>query len=297
MNATMVNLTVVLLTLALSLVAVASVGAAKPTVVTAPASPNHFQRIASLGIVSDAALAALCEPSRVIAVSAWSTGPVARQWAGKPRLSGLDDLESIIALHPDLVLVSTSGSEADRLMRLRAAGLRVEALGPMYGLTTYTDNLAHIGELLGRGDEARLLGRRLRERLARVADPAAVPPRALYLATFSGTLFGGTTGTSYHDVLVAAGCVDVAAEHYTGWPQFGIEQVLALAPAVIVTKRGMADTLRHLPGMDAVHAARFIELEGDLLEDPGPRLLEAAEALHEQLAEARPADPSTATGH
>ncbi len=311
------NLTALIVALTLSLVAVAgshapagkSAPADKSTPAQKSAQPNipagGFQRIASLGIVSDAALAALCEPGRVVAVSAWNTGPVARLWAGKPRLAGLDDLESVIALAPDLVLVSSGGGDLDRLARLRAAGLRVETLEPMRGLATYTTDLARIGELLERGPEARLIGQRLTERLARlaqvaqIADPAAPRPRALYVAAFSGTLFGGTVGTSYHDVLVAAGCTDAGEQNYSGWPQFSVEQVLALRPEIIVTKRGMAGPLQALPGMAALAGTRFIEIEGALLEDPGPRLLEAAEALHQELHPTgdrpSPADPNKAT--
>lgn len=285
---TRLNLVAFVLALVLAMLAV--VGAGSRRAVAVAINPEAgFQRIVSLGIVSDAALAALCEPQRVLAISAWSTGPVARQWSGKPRLAGLDDLEAIIALHPDLVLVSTSdasggtGTEAERLARLRAAGVRVETLGPMRGLATYAGDLAHIGDLLGRGDEARLIGKRFGERLSRIADPTAVRPRALYVAAFSGTLFGGTTGTSYHDVLLAAGCTDAAATDYAGWPQFSVEQVITLAPEVIVTKRGMGDALRALPGMTALRQTRIIEITGDLLEDPGPRLLEAAEELHAAL--------------
>lgn len=297
------NLGALILALALAMVAVAGAGARREITIASIPGPG-FQRIVSLGIVSDAALAALCEPQRVIAVSSWNTGPVARQWSGKPRLSGLDDLEAIISLKPDLVVVSISdenggtGADADRLARLRSAGVRVETLGPMRGLATYAGDLAHIGDLLGRGDEARLLGQRLSERLARIADPTAARPRALYVAAFSGTLFGGTTGTSYHDVLVAAGCTDVAATAYAGWPQYSVEQLITLNPDLIITKRGMAESLRALPGMSALHQTRIIEITGELLEDPGPRLLEAAEELHAVLQPGiPPAIPGTATSH
>ena len=105
-------------------------------------------------------------------------------------------------------------------------------------------------------------------------------------------------GTSYHDVLIGAGCVDAAAGSYRGWPQFGVEQVLALAPSVVVTKIGMeariAQLLTGLP-----QPTRIIALPAELLEDPGPRVLEAAEALAAQLeiqsADPPVADPGTTT--
>lgn len=282
----LINLGALVLALALSLVAVAGFPQQRRPQATATAEPT-FQRIVSLGMVSDAALAELCEPDRVVGVSAWSTGPVARRWSDKPRLRGLDDLEAVIALHPDLVLVSSDGGDVDRLERLRAAGVRVETLGAMRGLATYTADLARIGDLLGRGDEARLAGQRLHERLARVADPTRPQPLALYVATYGETLFGGTVGTSYHDVLLAAGCRDAAQGHFTDWPQYGVEQVVSLAPEVIVTKRGMTAALRALPGMHVLSHTRFLELDGALLEDPGPRLLEAAEQLRDALQEPR----------
>lgn len=298
-----INSGVLVLALTLSLVAVAAFhreSSSKADSVVAPVA--EFHRIVSLGIVSDAALAELCEPDRVVAVSAWSTGAVARRWAGKPRLRGLDDLEAVIALHPDLVVLSTAGADRDRLERLATAGIRVEALGPMRGAATYTADLERVGALLGRRDEARAVGQRLHERLARVADPTSTKPLALYVATYGETLFGGTVGTSYHDVLLAAGCRDAAAGHFTDWPQYGVEQIIGLQPDIIVTKRGMAASLRALPGMTALAHTRIIELDGELLEDPGPRLLEAAESLRDalwapgqQLAPGLSAGPGTAT--
>lgn len=298
-----INSGVLLLALALSLLAVAAFhrqtmpSAARAETAT---TSSDYRRIVSLGIVSDAALAELCEPDRVVGVSAWSTGPTARRWAGKPRLRGLDDLEAVIALRPDLVLLSTDGSDLDRLERLRAVGIQVVALGAMRGAASYTADVLLVGTLLGRADEARVAGQRLHERLARVADQTRLPPLALYVATYGETLFGGTVGTSYHDVLIAAGCRDAAAGHYTDWPQYGIEHVVALQPEIIVTKRGMAARLWALPGMAALVHTRIIELDGELLEDPGPRLLEAAEALRDAWLALPPralpaVNPGTAT--
>ncbi len=238
-----------------------------------------FRRIVSLSLIADAALADLCEPDRVVAVSAWSTGPLARRWSGTPRLTGLDDLEAVIARRPDLVLIS--GGDPGRITALRGAGIRVEALGDMAGVAAWHRDLRRIGDLLGRGDEARRRIASERTRLAKIADPAGPRPRALYLSVYDGTLFGGTVGTVYHDVLLAAGCRDAAEGLFTGWPQYGREQVLRLAPEIVVTKAGMGS---RLPVADGT---RIIELPAELLEDPGPRACEAAEELAWKLAEVK----------
>lgn len=276
--------------LAATLLAVALAGraggqAAVETIDGAPIRAG-YRRIASTGIMSDAILAEICEPERVAAWSVFSDGPDAYRLGPQPRLKGIDDLEAIIALRPDLVLVSTYGGEADRLARLREAGLTVCDLGPQGGLESLAQNAEAIGRLIGARERAERFIASLRRRLAAVA--AALPRdlprrRAVYVQLIGDYLYGGTVGTSYHDVLVAAGLDDLAERSYRNWPQYTVEQLIALDPEVIVTLRGAAAGLRRLPGVGSMRAARaadgIIELDSALLEHPGPIMLEAAEAL------------------
>jgi iron complex transport system substrate-binding protein len=251
-----------------------------------------IQRIASVSLVADAALLELCEPQRVVAWSAYTKeGPRARRLGAHPRLKGISDLEAITALKPDLVLVSTYGGESDRLARLRQAGLTVFAMGPMTGPESYALDAERIGLLLGRQDEGRAVGATLLQRLNRVAAdlPAdAVRPRAMYVARIGDVMFGGTKGTSYHEVITKGGCRDAAAERYAGWPQLSVEELLSIAPELILTREGNGDELRRLPGFDRLVNVRFVELPGWLLEDPGPGTLEAAEALFKAVHGAPP---------
>ncbi len=244
-----------------------------------------YRRIVSLSLASDALLVELAEPERVAAFSSFSTGFYAYKLGARPRLAGLADLEAIAALHPDLVLCTAFGGEADRLERLRAAGLAVFDLGDQAGFATLAADAEAIGALLGATERAERLITNLRRRLDAVS--ASLPKerrrRGVFVELYGETLSGGATGTSYHDVLVAAGIDDVAAGRYHGWPQYRLEEFIALDPEVIVTMRGMGERLRRLPGLAAMRAARspdgIIQLDGALLTDPGPAMLDAAEAL------------------
>jgi iron complex transport system substrate-binding protein len=278
----------------LSLGAVAWVGAARSRPLPPPpgaaqvadhagrsVAVQPWQRIASVSMTSDAALLATCAPDRVVCWSAFSTGPDAFRLSG-PRLNGLDDLEAIIALRPDLVLVSTYGGEADRIGRLRDAGLTVFELGAMEGLASLRRDFLQVGALVGHPQRAERAINALERRMHRIAAhlPADQRPGAVYVAPIGEVLFGGTTGTSYHDVITAAGLTDLAAASgRTGWPQYSVEQVLALRPAIVVTKIGSEEALRRLPGFSQL-SARIVAVDAELLEDPGPAMLEAAEALH-----------------
>lgn len=246
---------------------------------------GRFQRILSLGLESDALVAELCERDRLIGVSTYNRGTVQVRLAGIQRFAGLDDLEAVIAIAPDLVLLSSAADQIDRVTRLRQAGLTVCNLGTQRGVASLVPNARLIGALLGVDERADRFITTFTRRLAHVdaSLPANHPRRrALYLGVFGREIYGGTIGTSYHDVLTAAGLIDVAATRHKGWPKLSVEEIITLDPDVLVLSSGSAAALRSLPGTTALRAVtdgHLLVLDDGLLEDAGPGLLDAAEAL------------------
>jgi iron complex transport system substrate-binding protein len=143
-----------------------------------------------------------------------------------------------------------------------------------------------VGELVGHPERADELVHTFQRRLASVSRPLGGRPRrtALYVAAIGPTLIGGTTGTSYHDVLEAAGLVDAAAGRYKDWPQYTAEQIMAMNPELLITKEGMGNALCVYPGLERLPACtpgHVIELPSGMIEDPGLTMLETAERLFE----------------
>lgn len=248
---------------------------------------RDWRRVASLDLVSDELLGHLVEPERIVAVSRWVQGPEAWRHAGRPRLDGLNDLESILRLHPELVLVSTFGGEADRVQRLREAGIAVFDLGPAGGLRELCANLRRIARLVGSAERGERLASQLERRMAAVAAhmPAyQVKRRALVLTPVVDQVYGGTTGSSFHDILIAAGLLDAAAGRFAEpWPRIGAEMALGIDPDLIVTRAGAAADLARVPGFARLRALRegqVVELPVELFDSPGLSMLDAAEALH-----------------
>lgn len=245
----------------------------------------RYTRIASLGMESDALLSELCERDRLVAASTYHRGVVVLRLAGLPRLPGLDDLEAVLRLEPDLVLVSSGADQLDRIARLRQAGLTVCDLGSQRGLASLLPNARLLGVLIGADERAARFVASFTTRLGNVAArlPADAPrPRALYVGVYGRDLYGGGDGTSYHDLITAAGLRDAAEGRFSGWPKLSIEEVIAIDPDVLVLATGSATTLRALPGAEAIRAVvdgRLLVLDEGLLEDPALGLLDAAEAL------------------
>jgi iron complex transport system substrate-binding protein len=255
-----------------------------------------YHRIASGSPLADPLLLELSAPTDIVAFSA--RAPLSREpyrYAGKPSLEPTRRVEHLIALQPDLVLLNSLG-EHGRIEQLRGAGITVFDLGAMWGVQTFLRNVSAIGWLVGRPEAARELGRRFQARLDAIARDVPTGSRrgALYVGVHGNELYGGTIGSSYHDVLSYAGLVDVAAKRYQGWPSYDPEALLSLDPEVVVTQNGMRAALCERAELGRLRACgpsgEVIELDAQLLSDAGLGMLDAAEQIH-QLAYPGPGDP------
>jgi ABC-type Fe3+-hydroxamate transport system substrate-binding protein len=246
-----------------------------------------FRRILAASTVADHLLRELAEPDRIVAVTAYgrAESPWAYLQSDKPTLAGVDDVEAVLALAPDLVVLNSYGATA-KVTRLRERGIQVFDLGEMRGAEMVVRDIHLVATLLGHPERGQRLASGWQRRYRAVAAALGSRPRrrAVYVATYGGKLFGGTRDSSYGDVLTAAGLVDAAAAAgYHGWPQYGTEQLLGLDPDLIVTKPGMPDELCRIPGLDRLRPCRlpggFAEVEAVVLDDPGLPMLDAAEAI------------------
>ncbi len=260
----------------------------------APFPIADYRRILSGSSIADAVLPELISTERIVGVSRWyaEVNPNAMRLVGKSRISGLQDLEYIISLQPDLVIVSNYSADASPLERLRERKIQVFDLGPMLGQITLERNLRDLGQLLKQPDTGERMAQALHRRMAQVAAhiPLTRRRRAMYLNLYDTQLHGGTLGSSYYDVLSAAGLIDVAAtgrsfaqQGSQAWPRYRVEELLLFAPEVIVTVRGKGKLICEMLGLSSLGACQdphgILELDDWQLNDPGPGMLSTAEAL------------------
>lgn len=251
---------------------------------------RRYERIASASTIADQVLAEIAEPSRVATIAA-HTRRIARapwRYEGKAELQRLDDREAILALDPDLV-VASGFADPGQVARLRRAGLEVFDLGAMHGLESLLDDIRTLGALIDEPERGEQLASRFERRFRRVAAHLAPEDRAraVYVGAFGDRLYGGSRGTSYGDVLRAAGVIDVAAEHgFEGWPAYRAEELLAMDPPWIVTADERAETLCRYPGLANLRACeegRLVGVPENIVTDPGLGMLDAAEIIHARL--------------
>ena len=150
-----------------------------------------------------------------------------------------------------------------------------------------------LGRLLLRDAQAARLLEAYRRELDALARAAAIrsPGPGIYLTHVGGVWFGGTRGSSYGDLLRLAGIEDLAAAGgYRDWPQFSREQILMLAPPLVVTRPGGRDALcRHAVLSQSPACGgegRVVEMSAGYDSDPGLGLVQAAAELQSLLQDA-----------
>ncbi len=252
---------------------------------------RDYRRIIAGSTVARELLVALAERDRIAAVVDYGLDnhPWRHRYDGIEHIATVTDVERVVSLAPDLILVHGLRDPA-RVTRLREAGFEVFDLGQMRGRMDLIPNVHQIAALLGDPARGARYAATWERRMAAVAAdvPRRAWPTAIYASIYGNRIFGGTTGSSFADIVAAAGLVDGAAGRYRGWPRYSAEDLLVLDPERIVTNEGMGERLCGQPELDRLRACRdgrrgVVEMPRGLLTAPGPRMLEAAELLREQV--------------
>lgn len=247
---------------------------------------RDYARIVSTSTIADQVLIEIIEPGRLLAVSAHTRRTQSSSAYGdKVGVEHARDVETIIELRPDIVFINNF-IDRRQVERLKDAGLNVFDMGEMRGLETLLPNIRQVAAVVDARERGEELASGFMRKLEAVsADIDELDKRrGLYVGIHGDRLYGGTAGTSFHDVLVAGGMIDMAAEAgFNGWPAFTNEQLLSLDPPWIITNPGTERSFCRHPGFQSLSACRTGQvrsIETALLTDPGLGILPAAKAVH-----------------
>lgn len=235
---------------------------------------TEYRTIVSLSTVSDQFLLKNYPREKLLGISSYTHKQFEDQVELPIAIDSIRSVEQIVALRPQLVVLSNVG-ERENIRVLKQAGLRVLDLGPPGGINTYLQQLGKLEKLTGvRGVE---VAETARVHSLRKSAPLTV--NAIYIAQYSGVLYGAGGDSSYHDVIGLAGLGD-AANNAKGYPEYSTEFVLAAEPDFIVTEAGMKEGICHqLNAASACRNNRICEIPPETLNDLGRGIIESAELL------------------
>ena len=207
-----------------------------------------------------------------------------------PHVGGLDDarIEKIVALKPDLVLLSNSSRAKARLEALHVPVIAIE---PKTFDDVYTA-MAQVAEVFGEPHVARRLWARMNEGIDQAAR--LVPPTRkglrVYFEVDSGP-YAASESSHIGEILKRLGAANIVPAKLGSVPKINPEFVVRADPQVIIIAATDAAGLKSRPGWSRIaairdgHVCALDRAQGDVVARPGPRLAEAARILAHCLAQ------------
>ena len=249
--------------------------------------PEQPDAIISLSPTATEILFAIDAGNQVIAVDDQSNYPTE---APISDLSGFTpNLESIVALSPDLVVVSF---DVDGIVAaLNAAEIPVLV---QYAAATLDDTylqIAELGTATGQSAKAKEITSQMKSEIeTAIAQIPAEAKGLTYFHELDNTLYTVTSATFIGSIYALAGLTniaDTATDAASGYPQLSPEFIVDADPAIVFladTKccGQTAETLAQRPGFEgltAISTNSVVELDDDVASRWGPRTVSFVKAI------------------
>jgi ABC-type Fe3+-hydroxamate transport system substrate-binding protein len=251
--------------------------------------PRHVDRVITLAPNLTEIVFAIGAGDRLVGNTTYCDYPPAAKNIAKVGDTLNPSLERIIALKPQLVLISTASQLETFTQQLQTQNIAVFVTDP-HDLDGIFRSIEQIGQLMGQQQEANALVQKLRERTNAVEEAVKQRPAVRVFYQASGEpLYVPGHDSFVTDLMRRAGGISVTADVPGAWPKFSNESALAAKPEAIILPTGgsmgsansnVAEALRNSP---AVLAGRVYRINDDLLARPGPRLVDGLEQLTHAL--------------
>ena len=211
--------------------------------------------------------------------------------------SGMEtNIEQIIALAPQVLLMSAMAQTEDQVKQLEAAGIKV-VVSDAKDIAGVYSAITMIGALTGHDTEAAAVVSGMQGTLDALAARAGeLEGKSVYfeVSPLQYGLWTAGKGTFMDEIATMLGLKNVFADA-SGWAEISEEQVLQANPDVIVTiamyfgeGQTPVDEILSRPGWQDVTAVKngdILNLQNNELSRPGPRIADGAQALFDFVKE------------
>ncbi len=253
--------------------------------------PQPVRRIVSLAPSLTETLYALAAQDHLVGVTNYCDYPPEAQ--RKPKVGGTinPNLEEVVALKPDLVVVTKTANRKETVEALERLSVAVYATDPR-SVEDVLASTRQLADLIGAHEQGKSLVAALGERLQELKRVlAGRPPRRVLFVVWQDPLISVGRGTFLGDALRWAGAETVVSSTQD-WPRMSLEEAVHLQPEYLVFASSHAEQvkrnfheLRERPGWRDLEAVRErrIAVVSDAVNRPAPRLIDAIEQLARQL--------------
>ncbi|KIH76521.1 iron complex transport system substrate-binding protein [Geoalkalibacter ferrihydriticus] len=262
----------------------------------APLQAAAPQRIVSLAPAMTEILFALELGEQVVGVTSFCDRPL--QARNRTQVGGMSNpsLEAILALKPDMVVLSTDGNPREVALRLQSLGVKTHVFTARR-MENIPQGIRDLGKVLQAAVAAEHLAQNLEHTILRHAQAGETVStidrkRALFVIWPEPLIVAGTD-TLVDDTLTLLGFDNIAAGTGVNYPRFSVEEVLRRKPDVIIFGQGQGATasladglMQRLGSLGAIREDCLIFVD-DALYRAGPRIAEGITDLFHALSERR----------
>lgn len=249
--------------------------------------PVRVDRIISLAPSVTELVFAAGGGDRLVGVTTYCNFPEQANSIGKVGDTMTPNLERIIALRPQLVIVSTASQMESLVEKLGRSDIAVYVL-VADDIDKIAGSIRTLGELFGTQVTADRAAGDLTERLAKLRESqVGSEPVNVFVQISREPLFTIGIDSFLTNAIAAAGGRSVTSNLSSAYPKISKESAAKLDPSVIVLSE--SDDNREpnaaFSRSRAVKEGRVIKINADLLSRPGPRLIDALEQLSRAIKE------------
>lgn len=196
------------------------------------------------------------------------------------------NIENIIALKPQVVLVSTASQIETFTKQLEANNIAVFVTNPN-SLDDIYKSIQQIGEIFGKAEKAREIVAGLQKRVADVEANINKKDVKVFVQISKEPLFTIGKDSFITDLIKRAGGISVTANVTTAYPRLSKETALALNPDVIILSESddnlePNDVFKNSP---AVKNGKVLKINAEIISRPSPRIVDALEQIARDLGE------------
>jgi len=255
--------------------------------------PKHAQRVISFSPGNTELIFAAGGADRLVGVLMFSDFPEAAKRIPVVGDSRELDMERIFTLKPDLLVVWRKGSSAKQIEQLKKVGAPI-FFSDVDKLVDIPRSIQVLGRLMGTEKIADKAAAGLREQLAVLSQQYDdLSPVRLFYQVWDHPLFTINGQQIASDAIRLCGGVNIFASQKITAPNVSIEAVLQKNPEAIIgaaeqntSGKGVAMWKRY-PAMIAVKRGNLFELDGNLINRAGPRMISGVADLCEKLDQVR----------
>ena len=247
--------------------------------------PEKVERVVSLAPNLTENIFAVGAGDKLVGDTTYCNYPEAAQKIAKVGDTMNPNMETIIALKPQIVFVSTASQIETFTKTLEANNITVFVTNPK-DLSGVLANLKQLADIFGTTDRAAILLNELNERIVAVDEQVRDKPKIkIFVQISKEPLFTIGKDSFLTEIIERAGGISVTKTVETAYPKISKETALALNPEAVI----LSESPDNLEPNDvfkdslAVKNKKVFKINADIISRPSPRIVDALEQIADAL--------------